>query len=61
MTLYQVLHELQLVLAVILGACPCAASPSHSTGSPQPSMELNKVLLRGRLRTHAACGFAAAG
>jgi len=26
MTLYQVLHELQLVLALILGACPCAAS-----------------------------------
>jgi len=27
MTLYQVLHEMQIVLALILGACPCA--PSH--------------------------------
>jgi len=26
MTLYQVLHELQIVLALILGACPSAAS-----------------------------------
>ena len=27
MTLYQVLHELQLVLAVILGACPLCRQP----------------------------------
>jgi hypothetical protein len=27
MTLYQVLHELQLVLAVILGACPLCTQP----------------------------------
>ena len=26
MSLYQVLRELQIVLAVILGACPCAIS-----------------------------------
>jgi hypothetical protein len=45
MTLYQALRELQIVLALILGAGPCAASPSHSTGSPLPSPERNKVLL----------------
>ena len=27
MTLYQVLHELQIVLAVILGACPTCCQP----------------------------------
>jgi hypothetical protein len=27
MTLYQVLHELQIVLAVILGACPLCSQP----------------------------------
>jgi hypothetical protein len=27
MTLYQVLHELQIVLAVILGACPLRCQP----------------------------------
>jgi len=27
MTLYQVLHELQLLLAVILGACPLCHQP----------------------------------
>jgi hypothetical protein len=27
MTLYQVLHELQIVLAVILGACPLCCQP----------------------------------
>ena len=27
MTLYQVLHELQLVLAVILGTCPLCCQP----------------------------------
>ena len=45
MTLYQVLRELQIVLAVILGACPCAASPSPSTASLPPSLRPNKVLL----------------
>ena len=27
MTLYQALHELQIVLAVILGACPTCCQP----------------------------------
>jgi hypothetical protein len=27
MTLYQVLHELQIVLALILGACPLCRQP----------------------------------
>ena len=27
MTLYQVLHEMQIVLAVILGACPLCHQP----------------------------------
>ena len=27
MTLYQVLHELQVILAVILGACPLCFQP----------------------------------
>ena len=27
MTLYQVLHELQIVLALILGACPLRRQP----------------------------------
>jgi hypothetical protein len=27
MTLYQVLHELQIVLTVILGACPLCCQP----------------------------------
>jgi hypothetical protein len=27
MTLYQVLHELQIVLALILGACPLYCQP----------------------------------
>ncbi len=27
MSLYQVLHELQIVLAVILGACPLCRQP----------------------------------
>ena len=27
MSLYQVLHELQLVLALILGACPLCCQP----------------------------------
>jgi hypothetical protein len=27
MTLYQVLHELQIVLAIILGACPLCCQP----------------------------------
>jgi hypothetical protein len=27
MTLYQVLHELQIVLALILGACPLCCQP----------------------------------
>ena len=27
MTLYQVLHELQIVLALILGACPPCCQP----------------------------------
>jgi len=27
MTLYQVLHELQIVLALILGACPLCGQP----------------------------------
>jgi hypothetical protein len=30
MTLYQVLHELQIVLAVILGACPLCHQPVTS-------------------------------
>ena len=28
MTLYQVLHELQIVLALILGACPLCRQPN---------------------------------
>ena len=36
MTLYQVLHELQIVLALILGACPGAASPSPQAASLLP-------------------------
>jgi hypothetical protein len=28
MTLFQVLHELQIVLALILGACPLCCQPS---------------------------------
>jgi hypothetical protein len=27
MTIYQVLHELQIVLALILGACPLCCQP----------------------------------
>lgn len=27
MSLYQVLHELQIVLAIILGACPLCCQP----------------------------------
>jgi hypothetical protein len=27
MTLYQALHELQIVLAIILGACPLCCQP----------------------------------
>jgi hypothetical protein len=30
MTLYQVLHELQIVLALILGACPLCCQPVTS-------------------------------
>ena len=45
MTLYQVLRELQLVLALILGACPLCCQPLTLTGSPPPSPEPNKVLL----------------
>ena len=33
MTLYQVLHELQIVLALILGACPLCSQPIH----PRPA------------------------
>ena len=32
MTLYQALHELQIVLAVILGACPLCRQPVPPTG-----------------------------
>jgi hypothetical protein len=31
MTLYQVLHELQIVLALILGACPLCRQPVTSS------------------------------
>jgi len=39
---YQVLHELQIVLAVILGACPLCCQPVTPNGSPPPSLRLNK-------------------
>jgi len=45
MTLYQVLHELQIVLTLILGACPLCTQPLPSTGSPPPSLRPNKVLV----------------
>jgi hypothetical protein len=32
MSLYQVLHELQIVLAVILGACPLCHQPLTPDG-----------------------------
>ncbi|HEX9352636.1 MAG TPA: hypothetical protein VF933_02300 [Streptosporangiaceae bacterium] len=32
MTLYQVLHELQIVLALILGACPLCRQPVTLAG-----------------------------
>ena len=32
MTLYQVLRELQLVLAVILGTCPLCGQPVRTDG-----------------------------
>ena len=51
MTLYQVLHELQIVLAAILGACPLCGQPLTLTGSPPPSPEPNKVLLGCALRS----------
>ena len=44
MSLYQVLRELQVVLALILGACPLCCQPAPSTGSPPPSHRPNKVL-----------------
>ena len=37
MTLHQVLRELQIVLALIPGACPLCRQPVPPTGSPPPS------------------------
>ena len=46
MTLYQVLRELQIVLAVILGACPLCPQPlTISTGLAADLPQPNKVLL----------------
>ncbi len=41
MTLYQVLHELQIVLALILGACPLchqAVTPSQPRSRPHRNL-----------------------
>jgi hypothetical protein len=50
MTLYQVLHELQIVLALILGACPrppSAARPAgHSSGTPGPPRSVTSTRTR---------------
>jgi hypothetical protein len=45
MTLYQVLRELQIVLAVILGACPLCSQPLTPGRPAAPSHRPNKVLL----------------
>src|SRR5208282_3165414 len=45
MTLYQVLRELQIVLALILGACPLCRQPVTPGRLAPPSPRPNKVLL----------------
>jgi hypothetical protein len=45
MTLYQVLRELQIVLAVILGACPLCSRPVAIDGLEAAPQQPNKVLL----------------
>jgi hypothetical protein len=47
MTLYQVLRELQIVLAVILGACPLCCQPVTLAGLEAALRRPNKVLLGG--------------
>jgi hypothetical protein len=49
MSIYQVLRELQIVLAVILGACPLCHQPVTLDRSPPPSPEPNKVLLAAEI------------
>ena len=57
MTLYQVLHELQTVLALILGACPLCCQPLTPGRLPPPSPEPNKVRRVARVswQRRAAC------
>lgn len=38
MTLYQVLHELQIVLAVILGTCPLCSQPITIAGGLEAAL-----------------------
>ena len=42
MTLYQVLRELQIVLAVILGACPVPPARHHRPPRRRPHPDLTK-------------------
>ena len=42
MTLYQVLHELQIVLALILGACPLCCQPVTRPARRHPHPDLTK-------------------
>jgi hypothetical protein len=42
MTLYQALRELQIVLAVILGACPLCSQPLTRPARRRPHPDLTK-------------------
>ena len=50
MTLYQVLHELQIVLALILGACPLCCQPVTLDRLSAALSKPNKVLLGACLK-----------
>ena len=56
MTFYQVLRELQIVLAVILGTCPLCSQPVTIEGLQPPRPQPNKVLLAAYETTVAGPG-----
>jgi hypothetical protein len=58
MTLYQVLHELQILLAVILGTCPLCCQPVTLDRLAAPLPQPNKVILVlcSSLNSYLGCG-----
>ena len=60
MTLYQVLHELQIVLALILGACPLCCQPVTLDRLAAADAALYHAKETGRNKTHVVTASAEA-